>query len=87
MACGTGKIRAPSGTGARRTRYNLAILDSHTLKKSGDFDALPETYIIFITENDLFGYGQPLYRVKKTVEITAADGTELLFDDGCSIIL
>ena len=78
--------RADKGAGARRARYNLAMLDSHTLKKSDDFDALPETYIIFITENDLFGYGQPLYRVKKTVEITAANGTDLPFDDGCNII-
>ena len=39
--------RADKGAGARRARYNLAMLDSHTLKKSDDFDALPETYIRF----------------------------------------
>ena len=73
--------RADKGAGARRARYNLAMLDSHTLKKSDDFDALPETYIIFITENDLFGLGKPIYEVEKTFK-----GTDLPFDDGCTII-
>ncbi len=73
--------RADKGAVARRARYNLAMLDSHTLKKGEDFSALPETYIIFITENDYYGLGKPLYRIKKTVE-----GTDLLFDDGCTIL-
>ena len=78
--------RADKGAIARRARYNLAMLDSHTLKKHDDFSALPETYIIFITESDYYGFGQPLYRIRKSVEITAANGTDLPFDDGCSII-
>ena len=41
------------------------MLDSHTLKKNDDFSALPETYIIFITENDYAGQGKPFYKVKK----------------------
>ena len=78
--------RADKGAGARRARYNLAMLDSHTLKKNDDFDALPETYIIFITENDLFGRGKPIYKVRKILDCTDDSGNDLPFDDGCTII-
>ena len=73
--------RADEGALPRRVRYNLALLDSHTLKKGEDFSALPETYIIFITENDYYGLGKPLYKIKKVVE-----DTDLPFDDGCTIM-
>ena len=78
--------RADKGAGARRARYNLAMLDSHTLKRSDDFDSLPETYIIFITENDLFRRGKPIYKVRKILDCTDDSGNDLPFDDGCSII-
>ena len=79
--------RADKGASPRRVRYNLAMLDSHTLKKNDDFSALPETYIIFITENDYAGQGKPFYKVKKCFEDTAAEGKrDLPFDDGCTIL-
>ncbi len=73
--------RADKGAVARRARYNLAMLDSHTLKKGEDFSALPETYIIFITENDYYGLGKAVYEIEKKVK-----GTDLPFDDGCTIL-
>ena len=73
--------RADKGASPKRVRYNLALLDSHTLKKNEDFEQLPETYIIFITENDYFGLGKPVYEIEKTVK-----NTNLPFDDGCTII-
>ena len=78
--------RADEGASPKRVRYNLALLDSHTLKKNEDFSKLPETYIIFITENDYLGLGKPLYRVQKKFDCTDKDGNDLPFDDGCSII-
>ncbi|MBP5158017.1 MAG: PD-(D/E)XK nuclease family transposase [Treponema sp.] len=79
--------RADKGASPRRVRYNLAMLDSHTLKKDDDFSALPETYIIFITENDYVGQGKPFYKVKKCFEDTADMGNgDLPFDDGCHIM-
>lgn len=79
--------RAGKGAAARRTRYNLALLDSHTLKKGEDVSALPETYIIFITEHDFLGLGKPCYTVKKVFEGTATgEHGDLPFDDGCTII-
>ena len=79
--------RAGKGAAARRTRYNLALLDSHTLKKGEDVSVLPETYIIFITEHDYLGQGKPCYKVRKVFEGTATGEIgDLPFDDGCSII-
>ena len=73
--------RADKGADPRRARYNLAMLDSHALKRKSNFADLPETYIIFITENDYFGLGNPLYEVQKEIK-----GTALPFDDGAHTI-
>jgi len=75
--------RADEGASPKRVRYNQAMLDSHCL---ADFTQLPETYIIFITENDYYGLGQPFYRVRKSIELAKTDCTYLPFDDGCNII-
>ena len=47
---------------------------------------LPNLYIIFILEHDLFGKDEPLYYVNKTLNINDEDGNPLLFDDGCNIM-
>ncbi|MDY6398161.1 MAG: PD-(D/E)XK nuclease family transposase [Treponema sp.] len=78
--------RADEGASPKRVRYNQAMLDSHSLKKKEDFTQLPETYIIFITENDYYGLGQPFYKIKRTVEISSTESMYLPFDDGCNII-
>ena len=78
--------RADKGAGARRIRYHQAMLDSHTLKKQEEFDTLPNLYIIFILEHDLFKMGEPVYFVNKTLNATDEDGNNLLFDDGCNIM-
>ena len=78
--------RADEGASPKRVRYNQAMLDSHCLKKKDDFNKLPELYIIFITENDYYGLGQPFYKVRKSIEPATTDSTYLPFDDGCNII-
>ena len=52
--------REDKGAGVKRARYHSSIMDSHLLKPGEDFDKLPETYVIFITENDVIGAGKPL---------------------------
>ena len=59
--------RRNKGAEPERARYHSAVLDSSTLDKSQDFTALPETYVIFITENDVLGGGRPLYHIDRTV--------------------
>ena len=78
--------RADEGASPKRVRYNQAMLDSHSLKKKVDFNKLPETYIIFITENDYYGLGQPFYEIKRTVKLATTESMYLPFDDGCNII-
>ena len=78
--------RADEGASPKRVRYNQAMLDSHALKRKENFSQLPETYIIFITENDYYGLGQPFYEIKRTVKLTTSESMYLPFDDGCNII-
>ena len=76
--------RADKGALERRVRYNQAMIDSHALKRNDDFAALPEVYIIFITENDLYKKGKPIYREKKSIEVDGEN--DLPFDDGVHTI-
>ena len=62
------------------------MIDSHTLKKNEDFDKLPNLYIIFILEHDLFNRGNPIYFVNKTLDIKDEEGQCLPFNDGCNIM-
>ena len=78
--------RAGAGAGGKRIRYHQAMLDSHTLKKSTDFDKLPNLYIIFILEHDIFKRGEPVYFVNKFLSIKDEDGNYLPFDDACNIM-
>ena len=57
--------RADKGAGEKRARYHSSLLDSKIMQKGADFDDLPETYIIFITENDVMKKGMPLYRIER----------------------
>lgn len=59
--------RADKGSGAKRARYNSSMIDAGLLKKSTDFDSLPETYVIFITEHDVIGGGLPLYHIDRYI--------------------
>ena len=73
--------RSDKGADRRRARYHSSILDAHLLKPSEDFDKLPETYVIFITENDVIGDNQPIYNIERHIE-----GSGKLFGDGEHII-
>ena len=73
--------RANEGATARRARYNSSMMDSRELAKGAEFAALPETWVIFITENDIYGAGCPLYHVERIVQ-----ETQRPFDDGAHIL-
>ncbi|MBR3306151.1 MAG: nuclease [Lachnospiraceae bacterium] len=69
--------RADRGADRKRARYHSSILDAHLLQPKEDFSRLPETFVIFITENDVIGKGKPLYRIERRIE-----ETDEPFDDG-----
>ena len=43
-----------AGAIPKRARYHAALMDTHTLKKGEKFSKLPESYVIFITDKDVF---------------------------------
>jgi len=59
--------RSAHRAGARRARYISAAIDIENLDAGEDFEALPQTYTIFITEHDVMGRGQPAYPVERMV--------------------
>ena len=69
------------GTEPRRARFHGAVIDAHSLNPGQKFKELPECYIIFITRNDVFGFGDMLYRIERYIE-----GRNERFDDGQHII-
>ena len=77
--------RADKGAGRKRARYHSSILDAHLLQPGEDFSKLPETFVIFITENDVIGKQKPLYRVERRIEETNDlfnDGEHILYVNG-----
>ena len=43
--------RKDAGAGAKRARHNSSLLDAHILKPGDDTEDIPDSYVIFITEN------------------------------------
>lgn len=73
--------RTDRGAGARRARYNSSLIDANILEIGSDVDQLNETYVIFITENDVIGDNKPIYHINRTIEETGRT-----FNDGSHII-
>lgn len=73
--------RSDKGAGRKRARYNSSMMDANLLRKGEKFDELPETYVVFITEHDVIGDGQPLYKIERYIS-----GSNKKFDDGSHIL-
>ena len=50
-----------------RAEYHFIALGVEFSEKGRRFDDLPHIYIIFITEDDYFKFGEPLYSIDKTL--------------------
>ena len=77
--------RSDKGAGRKRARYNSSMMDANLLKKGEDFDKLPETWAIFITENDVMGKGMPRYPIERCFLETGErfeDGSHILYVNG-----
>lgn len=77
--------RSDRGAGVRRARYHSSCLDIENLQAGQDFDALPETFIIFITEHDVLGNNLPVYPVERVHMTTGelfGDGEHILYVNG-----
>lgn len=77
--------RSDEGAIPRRARFNSSMIDSREVSKGTLFPDLPETYVIFITEHDVWKRGKSLYKVRRTFEDTEEvfnDGTHILYVNG-----
>ena len=79
--------RADKGAEPKRARYNSALMDANALKSGEDFGKLRDTYVIFITENDVMGQGQEVYSYLRTEEHNGDrlhDGTHIIYVNGAT---
>ena len=79
--------RADKGAEPKRARYNSALMDANALKSGENFGKLRDTYVIFITENDVMGDSQDLYvyeRVEKKSSKILGDGTHIIYVNGAT---
>ena len=77
--------RADKGADPHRARYHSSVLDIENLDAGQEFDELPDTYTIFITEKDFYGMGEPLYvieRMNLTTRKGFGDGEHILYVNG-----
>ncbi len=79
--------RAKDGAEPKRARYNSALMDANALKSSEDFGKLRDTYVIFITENDMMGEGRDYYSYQRRDDETGkqlCDGTHIIYVNGAT---
>ena len=69
------------GASPKRARYHCGLLDMNLLNPGDLFDNLPETYIIFITKNNILEYSQPISHIQRRIK-----ETEDIFQDGQHIL-
>ncbi len=77
--------RLDSGAKPKRARYHSSLLDANVLLAGDDTEELPETYVIFITENDVMGRDKPIYHINRFVEETGekfGDSSHILYVNG-----
>jgi hypothetical protein len=73
--------RSDKGAGAKRARYNSALIDANVTEPGDLYEALNETFVIFITENDVMKADLPIYHIDRVVKETGK-----LFKDEAHII-
>ena len=73
--------RANKGADVKRARYYSSLLDTRAIEQGEDFGKIKDTYVIFITENDVLKGREPIYNIdRKIIQ------TDKYFDDGEHII-
>ena len=73
--------RCDKGAGVKRARYNSSLIDANITEPGDEYNNLSESYVIFITENDIMKAGLPIYHVDRVVRETGE-----LFGDESHII-
>lgn len=77
--------RADKGADPHRARYHSSVMDVENLSAGQAFSELPDTYTIFIVEEDFYGMGEPVYRIERmnlSTGKTFEDGEHILYVNG-----
>ena len=61
------------GAHPKRARYHLGLMDTNILEPGQDFDQLPESYVIFITQKDALGSDLPILHINRIIEETGQE--------------
>lgn len=69
------------GAAPQRARYNVGLIDSAHFPKREDYRKLFDTYVIFITKEDVLNEGRPIYHIERIIEEAGN-----YFNDGAHII-
>lgn len=57
--------RSDSRATPKRTRYNASIMDLYITEPGDDYENLPESYVVFVTENDVWKGNLPVYTANR----------------------
>ena len=74
--------KSNEGANPKRARYHSSRLDSTMLEKGKYFDELEDNFVIFFTENDIFGGDLPIYHVKRVIlemNKEVEDGSSIIY--------
>lgn len=77
--------RADNGADPHRARYHSSALDVENLDEKQECRELPDSYVIFITENDYYKAGEPVYVIQNmnlTLGQPFGDGAHILYVNG-----
>lgn len=77
--------RSNEGADIHRARYNGSIVDANIFLAGEKYRDLQDVYVIFITENDIFGKGIPIYhceRINRETGEAVCDGAYAIYVNG-----
>ena len=77
--------RADRGADFHRARFHSSMIDTRMLKEKQQFKDIYDSYVIFITENDVIGEGLSLYHIDRIIEETGEkfeDGSHIIYVNG-----
>ncbi len=77
--------RSDRGADFHRARFHSSMVDTKMLKERQEFKELRDSYVIFITENDIVGAGLSLYHIERVIKETGAefkDGSHIIYVNG-----
>ena len=74
-----------SGAPPQRARYYSAAVDTGHFPKGEDYGRIFNSYVIFITREDVLGKGLPIYHIQRSIDETGEpfnDGSYIIYVNG-----